>query len=432
MLTLRLVPTPCWVGCCLIILLSGCTTSKQTSPPEVFVNPGDAALVASSNPGGAVVFGTRDDQGIPNAITEVAYPSKDSSVPRLHAYFGLNERLERALYENGDSAAFEYVSATRVYMTLREVSSHKSARIPIDAPTGAKLGAMGVHGLAGAGLKGTVDSKCGVTFVNGLVQGSYQLPSDTSGTPLAFTPLSGGGWEYSLPSLPVPQPDKIKKAQEAIAKLNGIWKVLCGEAGTGSGTLDTALGLLASGAADKICAEKFAQEPKLVKLCVRFADSLSELCPLREELLQAVEYNIKDKYSPNGYKVSISVSYPETSYPTKSFSLDVTSSQTSIPPVVSTLPTDQPAIMGFTVTLSDPAPLQGYTVSAETLCAKDGTVLRLSISGSDEYSKSIDHTITVADPTATLYVPGAEEGVTDTLTAKILPNGPEQTFSVVF
>jgi hypothetical protein len=64
----------------------------------------------------------------------------------------------------------------------------------------------------------------------------------------------------------------------------------------------------------------------------------------------------------------------------------------------------------------DPAPDQSYLASAKILCPDpEGTPVTISVSGSDGYADSNSDVITY-NTTISLYIPGAEEGVTDVIT----------------
>lgn len=75
---------------------------------------------------------------------------------------------------------------------------------------------------------------------------------------------------------------------------------------------------------------------------------------------------------------------------------------------------DDPTVESFSTSPLDPAPGQGYTATASLACLPEGTIVGVSITGSDGYSDSIECTLS-GSGSCSLGVPGGEEGVVDTL-----------------
>lgn len=94
-------------------------------------------------------------------------------------------------------------------------------------------------------------------------------------------------------------------------------------------------------------------------------------------------------------------------------------------------------ITKFGTNPADPAPEQDYIASAEIICpSSSGTQVTLSIYGTDGYSDS-SLVILSEKQTVSLYVPGAEEGVVDTLAittedATTGEEGPSKSIIIVF
>jgi hypothetical protein len=80
---------------------------------------------------------------------------------------------------------------------------------------------------------------------------------------------------------------------------------------------------------------------------------------------------------------------------------------------------------------SDPAPDQGVNVTATISPATAGVEIYFHIIGTDGYENWATYT-TDDSGKATFYIPGAEEGVRDKVTVRIVETGEERVFSFVF
>ena len=92
--------------------------------------------------------------------------------------------------------------------------------------------------------------------------------------------------------------------------------------------------------------------------------------------------------------------------------------------------TGQVQIGRFFAIPPDPAPQQGYTATAEILCAPPSTRVVLSIVGTDGYTDSATCFVT-GDSTCSIAVPGAAAGVVDTVRAEVT-GGPSRQIVLVF
>lgn len=75
------------------------------------------------------------------------------------------------------------------------------------------------------------------------------------------------------------------------------------------------------------------------------------------------------------------------------------------------LPAPPCTIQNLTTTPIDPVPFQNYVINAQTTCGP-GTTINISMFGSDGYSAQTSCSGTA---TCSLVVPGAEEGIVDTV-----------------
>jgi len=87
-------------------------------------------------------------------------------------------------------------------------------------------------------------------------------------------------------------------------------------------------------------------------------------------------------------------------------------------------------ILSFTSFPVDPLPYQGYVATAAITCAPANTSVTMTIVGTDGYVDSTSCSIE-GDNSCSLFVPGAEEGVIDTVTTSI-SNGPSKQIVLVF
>jgi hypothetical protein len=87
-------------------------------------------------------------------------------------------------------------------------------------------------------------------------------------------------------------------------------------------------------------------------------------------------------------------------------------------------------IASFTTNPVDPAPGQSYVATAEITCAAPGTEVSMSIVGTDDYTDSAT-CIVEGNAACNLSVPGAREGIVDTVTVTIT-NGSTRSVALVF
>ena len=419
-----------WVFGLVGLVLAGCGTgSAPKGKTLVYVNPGDGVLVASSDPEGTAVFGVRDDNGIPTRITEIVIPA-DNKDPgnKARLLFNSAQKVEQVLLGSGDSATIEYVSATRIIMTVRSVKSGQSERVPIDLKIQSTTPArpattQKVTPLAG-GLKGTVESRCGSTPLDAVVQGSYKYGK---GTPIAINPLSPGNWDYTLPTSPVS--NKNTKLRQMLDKVAELWAGICAadELGAAFGGTDTAIAT---------ACDLYFKTVSGKKSCFNLGKQMVKLCPQKDIILTQVELEATDSYAES-YDVKILVSYPDTGYSSRLFEFTVKSSDANIPNKRHDITTDpsntlKASFQDFIISPADPAPSQSYTVTVSVFCAPEDTQLQISVVGTDKYTNTKVFTITSVNNKASLAIPGGGASVQDTINAKILPSGPEKTTTITF
>lgn len=87
-----------------------------------------------------------------------------------------------------------------------------------------------------------------------------------------------------------------------------------------------------------------------------------------------------------------------------------------------------PTIENFSISPVDPAPLQSYVATVQINCVSPNTVARISIVGTDGYADSTSCPVS-GDGACRLAVPGAEDGVVDTVTVELI--GFDNIYSIV-
>ena len=408
----------------LIAVLSGCGLGNSTPKPgdtTIFVNPADATIASNNS---VTVFGNRDANGNLTAITEVAIPTDDGDAKHnARILFDTQARIKQATLAGGGSAKFEYVSATQFVATVTSADGRETSRIPLDTttasnphpvPSGLKPNA------GGSTLSGVVESRCGLTPLDADLTGSYTSNTNPTPVPLSFTPVKTGTWQYTLPQFPVAPGDIEAKSKVQLEKLRQAVTQACDS--TFSQTL----------AAGFLCSKlKSIGAPAAVQgTCLLLKNDFGRLCPALQALVNG-PLKPKDTYAFK-YEVKITATLTGTDHPPGEFGFTVFATDTGIP--TKTYEPEVEAGTGkFTVNPPNPAANQGYAVTIEPNCAPDGTKIRISVAGSDNYSNSWDFTITTASPTATANVPGAKEsGIRDIVTVKILPDGSQSSTEVWF
>ncbi|MDX2006635.1 MAG: hypothetical protein SFU83_15280 [Meiothermus sp.] len=410
----------------------GSAPAPQAGKTVIHYNPTDSALITSQDPNGIAVLGKRDADGLPIQISDVFMPSEVAQ-SQDHAYLDDDGRVTKVVLASGESATFEYVSSTRAVMTVRV--GKESERVPLElTPSALRQSAQAVGPQASVTLKGRLEARCGTSLLNADVAGSFK-PSvadiKDKGQPLAFTQLSRGIWEYTLPNLPAP-PKTPQGLEAQLGAISSLLDELCGAGITN--LIDSTIPI---GTNDGITegAKQFCQNyltstnPK--NACQKLIKLIKKLCKVRNELLNAVDIIYSDAYYTE-YTVLMHVSFSAENVKYLP-NLTVKVSDTNIPTQVATLPPDpNPIFESLSANPPDPGPKQGYTVTAVPLCAAVGVQVQISVSGTDNYKNSITVTISAGSPSASLYVPGGGASVVDTIKVKVLPNGVEETLVIVF
>jgi hypothetical protein len=402
-------------------------------PPEgqtsVFVNPGDSALASLGGARPVTVFGTRDVNNMPETLTEAELAGVAGPPTDLRMTLDAQGRVIRSVMANGGSATFEYLAPDRIMIEIVSADGKDSARVPLNplADHGVTVPASnappGIARIASAqtvstGVTGTVDSRCGVTFVDADVRGTYTTDKDPRAVPIAFTRRQGGGWTYTLPSLPAPPTQPEAFLQALAVKINAR-AIDLNLLPTPQAIAQVIQELERLGAPDTVLVlAPFILEPSLV-------DINRMLQHLTRGTVQAVNR------MATRYDVSIVIDYSSQGYPQQTFNVPVANTDTMIMPVLGII-TSGPQV-GQIKLSRDPAPDEDYDVTVDTVCAPSGTMINVAVRGTDQYSDPTNvFTITEAMPTATVHVPGAEVGTVDTITVKILPDGPEDRKDVFF
>lgn len=411
----------------------------------IFSNPGDPAIMKVQTPDNkiATYFGSKNDAGLATAITQVQVDELDLNLnKKVVIDYDEQGRPVKAMSVAGGRVSFEYASNTRAVVTFTsadgknqasflinprkgklittEQSSVSSLRtgtrnsqqfsIPKDYVAKSTNSSGMITTLATlASNQSEVRVTCNSELLSGVsVYGSYRNFNNTL-IQLSFKEVSPGVFIYSTPNEPAPGGIDVEEICKAVGKtLKEICKLI--KAGGFVGLSALCLRLLVFPAGLALVAACESTIPALILTC-RYVNTSNgavvELIPCN--FIQS----IVDTYTENPIEVFIAVFHPKLG--TKSTTTTLSSS-----PQSTTIEFNGSAILTEPIiTPFDPAPFQGYIFSIGGFCFQQGTQLRISIVGTDGYQNSNVTVLNESNDTASLFVPGAQGGVIDTLTATL-------------
>ena len=122
---------------------------------------------------------------------------------------------------------------------------------------------------------------------------------------------------------------------------------------------------------------------------------------------------VNNFFDPDGVDVEVTASAPKFAPVTKSMHIAGSVAAASIDLPLS----GPPAVQSFTTSPVDPAPFQSYVANATLTCVGSQSAITLTITGTDGYTDST--TCGAASSNCSLSVPGAEEGVIDTISVSV-------------
>lgn len=425
------------------IALTGCTvkeTETQTPspplPPEseaasYYTNPGDSRAASFVDGAGRKVtaFGPKTASGELVRISHATIESADGDPQRRLDYdFDEDGNVARGALGSGETMLFAWPTQSRVVITYRNANGSQEAQYPYDlgtssssAPVESLISPRAVTNEAST--TGEVQVTCGdgalvsEAKVTGEVLTAPQTGTDTRSA-LAFSETGLAGlFEYPLPVGRAPNPGeqfhrtRFQRAVSAICALN------------------TTGGLLAAGSAEAACIALSAI-PAIgavgTATCTVIVAGVGIFCAVRSatnNVGKAVDF-----FSPE-YFITVNASHAKLGANQIRFQVlsgSIVQRQTirlSGAAAISKLAPDN----------ADPMEGQSYTIKATADCAGAGYTLAIAINGTDGYSNSTEVALDKNVHEASLFVPGARKGVTDTFTASLKgPTTDTKTSSVTF
>jgi hypothetical protein len=421
---------------------TGGTGGGGEAEVTLFSNPGDSRVVAFTENGqSTILFGPKDADGLVQYISQARIDSPDGDQQkRVFLDFDANGSLTRAMLASGETMLFNWVSPTRASITYQSADGSQEVQFPFDtsAPAGdgttsgtqesavltqgdGEVSRLAYTGFPGAvklhlqprpellaaqdesmGNRGRIEVHCqGGALIDEPVRGWFKATNPPGElVDLSFMYVSTGVYEYVVPVKKAPPVDE----QRLRSSINKALGAIC----LGN------LGMTLTGAsASAICAALIEAPPALAA-CVAIVSSYRVVCGLNTgrmilgKVLDALAESVD---------VTAWVDDPKMGH------AEVTVTATASAPI----PVGVIQVAGYGgiefiwTDPVDPDPEQGYTVTVRPgACVPSGTVLTMQVVGTDGYAPP-PTTVTLSDTVTkgTFDVPGAQQGVKDTITATL-------------
>jgi hypothetical protein len=426
-------------------------TTEQENTYDLYTNPGDPTLMKATNSDGTEVmlFGTKDAEGAPEKVDmiSVQYPDDNSSYKIMVREDGTPGKIYTT---EGSVFEFEPINEKEFFMTVVSKTGEIriSTKINLDSleksteafGTGrqysfirssdenypalfqpSEITEVLSPSANRNGNKLTLNlTKCGHPYTSALFM-PVLIMKPPAGKEVFNVPSVDGIGQYSYmlpdPSLPSTQIQKTcNKIGKAIDKL-------CLAATWAPGSISTLIKMLVQeqfpNATDKASITKVADKvTKLVPQLCKIKDevNVADFC----ELVGEVYLNP----NPDQYQYTLVGMIPgDVIFIPADFN----------PNTGGIISYDIPGVFNvfdLYTNPKDPGPIEGYTAVASVICPDpQGTVVTISVTGSDGYTNSNTITVT-ADGDVTLYVPGGAQSVKDVIT--VTANGKTWSTYIVF
>jgi hypothetical protein len=150
--------------------------------------------------------------------------------------------------------------------------------------------------------------------------------------------------------------------------------------------------------------------PAVLAGCIAVFEATTIACGLAKTgPVCAAVSNVINLFDPDGARISVTVSGPK---------IPTTEQVREVPGLIGDVTFDfdlngSASVESFSTSPVDPGPGQGYVASAALTCVGATSSISLSISGTDGYTDSTS--CSAGASTCNLTVPGAAEGVVDTI-----------------
>lgn len=434
---------------------------KKSKPEEVvksnltmLTNSSDPLLViAKSDDGGTVEFyGKRDGNGMPSKVDQIVIKKQADTT-----YYHLDQfnRPNKIITHTGIEFQLDWVADKHIALTV--ISNDGKTQINTEVKMmrhgyGDQIQTSKLQNYSRSGRKikvgFTPDLQVDLSTPNGIqgINGTAEVnvtkctaPSDatvfvnaysTSGVLLGHFPstrVSTGKYSYTMPDGIAPNINP----KDACSKIADVLSMACTlNTPTLIATLCPALAaaIASSGIGGVVAGPIFAACEKIAAglemYCLVIDGSAAPGAPSLAERICAAELLDRDFKEdivlragvlgiPNNFYGPSKTVLPNTPFPTLSIDL----------PGVTMIKT-------LKLTPAAPAPYVDFRASSEVSCLKQGSVVTISVVGTDGYTDHETFTITTFQSSGTFYldVPGAAPGVRDDVTLKIkLPDGTTVT-----
>lgn len=444
----------------------------------LFSNPEDPLLLRAKKPNGDIVeyFGEKDENGIPTALTSITVRTADGQVTRIK----LDEQARpvQIIASNGVVFQIRWLSATNILLTAISPEGSVQVNVAIDLtkiPSSQKpfssttsswsslpltrnspiartrrsntvlealtspKSAMGFKTLAATTASTNASlvnvTRCGSPVNNADVLMTVIPPNGDGYTIPAVLTQVQGQYKATIPTKPSPAQsaeDLCVKVAEVLSKGCDALQVfppgselyICLQLAAAV----AAIGTPAAGAAILAACEAAFLIATTYCNTLGYSGPVPGGTSIAESLCKNVSEVVDSFTEGNLYM------FPLVFIPGEGLIDDGTTGQNA--PSSGPFPTfnvdagGSVKIASFTTTPADPAPFQNYIAEALIECAPPGTVVTISVSGTDGYFNKSSVTIS-GDANVTLTVPGAEESVVDTITVQV-SNGPSRQIVLVF
>jgi hypothetical protein len=421
--------------------LAGCSgpTGGTEGEATFFINPGDSRAAKYSFAGqSGTLFGPKDSRGGVLNINHARVDALDGNAQKqAFLDFAADGSPSKATLASGEAMLFEWVSTSKVIITFRNADGSQEVRFPYDAaapsltlnPIRTHLPRKALSPAEAAWLEhsarirsspsyedftlpnqlgnpGSIDVKCGNTVaVEGATVTGFVEPANLPGekSEVSFTETAPGSFSYSLPIAKAPEPgaDNYHKQQTQRA-LN----ILC---------LGNLAILLTQASKDVICATLLgvpAVGTVGFAACEVILTSYVWLCRLNT--IKNVGGAAVDFFA-GSFIVTAKAQHPKLG--SKEVKINASAGTAILKGVINY--EGNAGISSLSTEPIDPAPGESYLIRAKTLCGPAGAQLTLSIVGNDGYANDTTVTLSETVQEATLSVPGANQGVKDTITAEL-------------
>jgi hypothetical protein len=453
---------------------------------QIPVNAADPLLLRATAPDGRIIdyFGTRDANGLPLSLNliEIRTSSSDSSDNPLRYLLDSSNRPVRMYSSDGTRFDLSWLTATQVALTVRTADGKTQVNTSVDlslapAASGASSvatlgpsGATAVSSIGASSFKSNTVARAGrhvilqhtpaisavaLNIATAPVGGtsSVNVEVDSCGG-LSTGPdevyvrvlTTGGDFLGRFPAARVGDGQYVATLPSGLAPMLNVGE-LCGSLAEKLGFVcDTVIEV--PGTLEYLCAQLTVAVAATV-IGALFAAEIFAACEL---VMAGLELYCKTLNVSGGPGTpSLAERLCESPALDRTFTSDVL-----LVPLVIALPTDavgipRPAhgngpfpnllvdlggnttIRSISLNPPNPGAQESYIATADIFCLPAGTVVTMSIVGTDGYTDSVSTTIqtTENDGKFTLFVPGAATaGIRDVDTATVvLPDGQRLTLS---